>query len=291
MNGIDLCELLKTVAANGLKNQVVRPGDYMENGLLMCGKCHKPRQSYLDLSRYGSDEKVVGAVPCRCEVEEDERKKQEARRRELMESLKAVPQINLTDKIFSTATLDQFQETKFNARNLKLCRRYAEGFGEMLEKSQGLLFWGGVGTGKSYSAACIANYLRARGVPVIMTSFVMLLQAIQDDTIGEAELIAKLNRAELVVFDDLGAERDTGYALEKVYGIIEARCRKKLPMIFTTNLTIEEMKNETDVRYGRIYDRVFETCYPMQFTGNSWRKKEASKRFAEMDLLMNGGEK
>ena len=45
--------------------------------------------------------------------------------------------------------------------------------------------------------------------------------------------------------------------------------------------TIDEMKEEEDRRYSRIYDRIFETCYSMQFTGPSWRKKEASRRFTE----------
>lgn len=35
------------------------------------------------------------------------------------------------------------------------------------------------------------------------------------------------------------------------------------------------------------YDRIFETCYSMQFTGPSWRKKEASRRFTEMEKLFD----
>ena len=103
----------------------------------------------------------------------------------------------------------------------------------------------------------------------------------------ESDIIRKLNRAKLVIFDDLGAERSTDYAIERVYNIVDSRYRSKLPMILTTNLTIEEMKQEEDIRYTRIYDRVFETCYPMQFTGPSLRKKEASRRFNEMEALLS----
>ena len=71
-----------------------------------------------------------------------------------------------------------------------------------------------------------------------------------------------------------------------MYNIIDSRYRARLPMILTTNLTIDEMKGEVDIRYTRIYDRVFETCYPMQFTGPSFRKKEASRRFTEMEKLL-----
>ena len=36
----------------------------------------------------------------------------------------------------------------------------------------------------------------------------------------------------------------------------------------------------------RIYDRIFELCYPMKFTGQSWRKTEASRRFEDMRKFM-----
>lgn len=190
------------------------------------------------------------------------------------------------DAQFAISTFDNFQQTKFNGRNLELCQRYAKKFDAMLEKNQGLLFWGQVGTGKSFAAACIANYLLDHKIPVMMTSFVKLLEAVQHGKENESDIIRRLNRAKLVIFDDLGAERSTDYAIERVYNIIDSRYRARLPMILTTNLTIDEMKGEVDIRYTRIYDRVFETCYPMQFTGPSFRKKEASRRFTEMEKLL-----
>lgn len=122
---------------------------------------------------------------------------------------------------------------------------------------------------------------------VMMTSLVKLLELIQGGEEKESDIIARMNSAKLVIFDDLGAERNTDYALEKIYNIIDSRYRRKLPMLLTTNLTIDEMKDEEDRRYSRIYDRIFETCYSMQFTGPSWRKKEASRRFTEMEKLFD----
>ena len=97
-----------------------------------------------------------------------------------------------------------------------------------------------------------------------------------------------MNSAKLLIIDDLGAERSTDFALEKVYNIIDSRYRAGLPMILTTNLTLKEMKEATDIRYSRIYDRIFEVCYPMEFTGPSWRKVEASRRFEEMRQFLEG---
>ena len=283
---------MENIAAKGIKNQVRNPGDYEdEEGLLVCGVCGEQRQKFIDFAAPTEDDpnhtkKLKVATMCRCEREVEERRKREKQNEEDMERIRKLKKTSLMDEKLSGATFGNFKPTKYNARNLKLCQRYAEKFDLMLEKNQGLLFWGDVGTGKSFAAACIANYLLERKIPVIMTSFVKLLEVIQASREEEPAILNRLGYAKLVIFDDLGAERGTDYALEKVYNIIDSRYRKSLPMILTTNLTIEEMKRDMDTRYSRIYDRIFEICYPMQFTGPSWRKTEASRRFDEMKKLL-----
>ena len=283
---------MENIAAKGIKNQVRNPGDYEDQeGLLVCGVCGEQRQKFIDFAAPTEDDpnhtkKLKVATMCRCEREVEERRKREKQNEEDMERIRKLKKASLMDEKLSGATFRNFKPTKYNARNLKLCQRYAEKFDLMLEKNQGLLFWGDVGTGKSFAAACIANYLLERKIPVIMTSFVKLLEVIQASREEEPAILNRLGYAKLVVFDDLGAERGTDYALEKVYNIIDSRYRKSLPMILTTNLTIEEMKRDMDIRYSRIYDRIFEICYPMQFTGPSWRKTEASRRFDEMKKLL-----
>lgn len=283
---------MENIAAKGIKNQVRNPGDYEdEEGLLVCGVCGEQRQKFIDFAAPTEDDpnhtkKLKVATMCKCEREVEERRKREKQNEEDMERIRKLKKASLMDEKLSGATFRNFKPTKYNARNLKLCQRYAEKFDLMLEKNQGLLFWGDVGTGKSFAAACIANYLLERKIPVIMTSFVKLLEVIQASREEEPAILNRLGYAKLVIFDDLGAERGTDYALEKVYNIIDSRYRKSLPMILTTNLTIEEMKRDMDIRYSRIYDRIFEICYPMQFTGPSWRKTEASRRFDEMKKLL-----
>lgn len=283
---------MENIAAKGIKNQVRNPGDYEDQeGLLVCGVCGEQRQKFIDFAAPTEDDpnhtkKLKVATMCRCEREVEERRKREKQNEEDMERIRKLKKASLMDEKLSGATFRNFKPTKYNARNLKLCQRYAEKFDLMLEKNQGLLFWGDVGTGKSFAAACIANYLLERKIPVIMTSFVKLLEVIQASREEEPAILNRLGYAKLVIFDDLGAERGTDYALEKVYNIIDSRYRKSLPMILTTNLTIEEMKRDMDIRYSRIYDRIFEICYPMQFTGPSWRKTEASRRFDEMKKLL-----
>lgn len=290
-------------ALGGLMAQTQRAGqpengDYYDSeGFLVCGKCHTRRQVEVnmpDLKAVPFDPKkkvrVKMPVSCRCRAERRYQEEQMLQQDKDMRAMEALKRQSLMDERLRDVSFDSFRKTNDNAYNLKLCLRYANHFDEMLAKNQGLLFYGGVGTGKTFAAACIANHLLNQRVPVIMTSFVKLLETMQGFSEDDSALIARLNRAKLLIIDDLGAERSTDYALEKVYDIVDSRYRAKLPIILTTNLSMTELKESTDIRYTRIYDRIFEMCYPMQFKGQSWRKAEAARRFDAMKSFLEGND-
>lgn len=290
-------------ALGGLMAQAQRAGqpengDYYDSeGFLVCGKCHTRRQVEVnmpDLKAVPFDPKkkvrVKMPVSCRCRAERRYQEEQMLQQDKDMRAMEALKRQSLMDERLRDVSFDSFRKTNDNAYNLKLCLRYANHFDEMLAKNQGLLFYGGVGTGKTFAAACIANQLLNQRIPVIMTSFVKLLESMQGFSEDDSVLIARLNRAKLLIIDDLGAERSTDYALEKVYDIVDSRYRAKLNIILTTNLSMTELKESTDIRYTRIYDRIFEMCYPMQFKGQSWRKVEAARRFDAMKNFLEGND-
>lgn len=304
-NGVNKVAEIEGVsgALGGLMAQTQRAGqpengDYYDSeGFLVCGKCHTRRQVEVnmpDLKAVPFDPKkkvrVKMPVSCRCRAERRYQEEQMLQQDKDMRAMEALKRQSLMDERLRDVSFDSFRKTNDNAYNLKLCLRYANHFDEMLAKNQGLLFYGGVGTGKTFAAACIANHLLNRRIPVIMTSFVKLLESMQGFSEDDSALIARLNRAKLLIIDDLGAERSTDYALEKVYDIVDSRYRAKLPIILTTNLSMTELKESTDIRYTRIYDRIFEMCYPMQFKGQSWRKVEAARRFDAMKNFLEGND-
>lgn len=304
-NGVNKVAEIEGVsgALGGLMAQAQRAGqpengDYYDSeGFLVCGKCHTRRQVEVnmpDLKAVPFDPKkkvrVKMPVSCRCRAERRYQEEQMLQQDKDMRAMEALKRQSLMDERLRDVSFDSFRKTNDNAYNLKLCLRYANHFDEMLAKNQGLLFYGGVGTGKTFAAACIANHLLNRRIPVVMTSFVKLLESMQGFSEDDSALIARLNRAKLLIIDDLGAERSTDYALEKVYDIVDSRYRAKLPIILTTNLSMTELKESTDIRYTRIYDRIFEMCYPMQFKGQSWRKVEAARRFDAMKNFLEGND-
>lgn len=291
MNSPSGYEMMRSYAKRCQAMQEEHPGDYKNpEGLLVCGRCKRPRQKIMMISNPSASDpkrvsKLVVPIQCKCEIEARARGIKDRAEAQNADRVKRLRNASLMDEKLVGATFESFAKNQYNERNLRLCKNFTERFDEMADKNQGLLLWGGVGTGKSYAAACIGNSLIERGVPVVMTSFVKLLEIIQS-TGQESAILSNMNAAKLVIFDDLGAERGTDYTLEKVYNIVDSRYRKKLPMILTTNLTLTEMRQEQDIRYKRIYDRILEVCYPLQFTGPSWRIREASRRFEDMRSLL-----
>lgn len=282
-------EQMLGIAKSCLRKQGRKAVDYVnDDGLLVCGVCGKPRQTYISVPNPTPDNmgRILTTTICDCEKEAEKKAAEKKREAENLDKISRLRQVSLIDAKFKNVSFSALERTKYNEKWIKFCENYAKRFPEMLARNQGLLLYGNVGTGKSYAAAAIANSLLSKAVPVVMVSFVEIIKNIESHKMTQEEITALVNSAQLVIFDDLGAERNSDFALEKVYSIIDSRYRKKLPMIVTTNLAMEQMKNEVDIRYCRIYDRIFETCFPMQFTGPSWRRVEANKRFTEMASLL-----
>ena len=175
-----------------------------------------------------------------------------------------------------------------NGRNpqTETARFYVESWETMQAENIGYLFWGGVGTGKSYLAACIANALMEKKVAVCMTNFATILNDLAASFEGRNEYISRLCSYPLLILDDFGMERGTEYGLEQVYSVIDSRYRSGKPLIATTNLTLEELQHPQDTPHARIYDRLTSMCAPVRFTGSNFRKETAQEKLERLKQLM-----
>ena len=79
----------------------------------------------------------------------------------------------------------------------------------------------------------------------------------------------------------------TEYGLEQIYSVINSRYRSRRPLIVTTNLTLQQIQNPPDTAHARIYDRLFETCTPICFTGGNFRRETAQAKLERLKNLMN----
>ncbi len=268
-------DLLKIFTRTLSEKNVPQNGDYVENGLLFCGKCRTAKECRTEF--HGED--IVFPVWCECAKQaNDERERQSAMAQRAVRAAE-LRRLSMIDGKYSDCTFERADHDGENSRSLEICRRYAEKFPQMLEDNRGLLLFGSVGTGKTFAAACIANSLLERNYSAVMVSLVTLID-------GAEEIIRRMNEIDLLILDDLGAERSTDYGFERIYAVCDARYRSGKPVIYTSNLPLDTLKSCPDIRCARIYDRVLERCYPVEFRGISRRKREARRGFEEMNKLL-----
>ena len=243
------------------------------DGLIHCDKCGSSRQTVITFG----DRTMTVRCQCRCQQEQMDAQRQDLRRQEELDRFARMRSTAMRDPALRKCT---FAESKYHCPAMEIARKYADQWSRMLASSSGLLLWGNVGTGKTYIAACIANALLDKGVPVLMTSFARMLGAMPGPASGEQTgIIDDWMQYPLLIIDDLGIERDTPYTMELIYSIIDSRYRSGKPMIITTNLTMQELENPDSREKMRIYDRVLECCTPVRVDGQHIRSaKRAENR-------------
>lgn len=249
--------------------------DYLgEDGLMMCGNCHAPKQFRIDVP----GDWFGRLVPVACECEKDAQKKeQEAiKRMQLMKEIQEYKKRGLADAQYRESTFDLDDRADEKASNQ--CRMYVEHWPEMQENNFGMMLWGDVGGGKTFFASCIANAILDKGIPVLMTTIPALSGAMAENFgCNKIKILETVKTIPLLVLDDFGMERNTPTIMEHTYEIINARYKAKKPLIITTNLSMRVIKETTEINYRRIYSRVTQMCVPV-FVEASMRRQQAAKK-------------
>ena len=255
---------------------------YGADGLLYCGKCHTPKDAFFakGLVLMGKNRHPVECSCHKAEREQQEAAIKERKHLDLVRRLKA-------DGFSDSAMLNWiFANDNGRSPQMHHAHRYVEQWQTMHSENIGLLLWGGVGTGKSFLAGCIANALMEQKVPVCMTNFAHVLNELNNSFSGRNEVVDRLCRYPLLIIDDFGMERGTEYALEQIYNIVDSRYRSRKPLIVTTNLTLDEIRHPQDTAHARIYDRLLEMCVPISCIGVSLRRENAQEKLERLKGLI-----
>lgn len=261
------------------------PDDYINaaDGLKYCGKCHTPKEAF-----YPADLQAQGfykhPIMCQCAAQRHEQ--EEAERREL-ERLSHITMLRTEAFHDIPAAGWRFEKAPVLTPQLEKARGYVRSWDEFKQAGIGLLLFGDVGTGKSYAAGCIANALIDRLESVLFVGMSDVVNRMQGNFGADREHYMKsLMRPDLLILDDLGAERDTSFGKERVFDVINKRLLTGKPMIVTTNIPLSVMKQAADLDDKRIFDRILEVCVPIRFDGDSFRKNTAAENFKKAARLL-----
>lgn len=180
-------------------------------------------------------------------------------------------QSNLGAK-FERATFENWKKRPGTEEAFMTCRKWAREWPH--QNGRGVVISGPTGSGKTHLAAAVTHVLLERGVEVIFQSVPDLLLKIRStfnrgSEVSEEQIIRRLVDAELVVLDDLGAEKMTDWTETTLYNLIDQRYRHERPAIITTNLGL----NELGGRIGpRTMDRLAESYTHIKLDTNSYRR-------------------
>ncbi len=168
-------------------------------------------------------------------------------------------------RLFALSNLSELQHLTFEnfrprgrvglwpqqADSLERAYNHAQQFAQSL--NGWLLFIGSYGCGKTHLAAAIANFAVSLGVPTLFITVPDLLDSLRfsyssADTRFETRF-EEIRTAPLLILDDFGTQNATPWAQEKLFQILNYRYINRLPLVVTTNLSLDDME-------GRIRSRL-----------------------------------
>jgi DNA replication protein DnaC len=150
-------------------------------------------------------------------------------------------------------------------------------------REKSLLLTGGSGRGKTHLAVSVFKALLKKGVPCRFVDFHELLAEIRSSydelaQTSEYEILRPLLNVEVLLLDDLGSQRMSGWVQDTVFYIINIRYNQKKPLIVTSNLSMEPSKGSPleslQDRLGyRVVSRLYEMCTCVELDGPDYRKE------------------
>lgn len=219
------------------------------DGLQYCKVCGEAKEAFFPEGGFMGMKKHSRQCACdRKAYEEEQKYFKDKEHRELVS--------RNTSICFDESRMEEwtFENADMSDAVMRKAKSYVDNWDEMKRNHIGCLFWGPVGTGKSYIAGCIANELLKQEVTVKMTNF----NTIIDDIFPMADKTEYINAL-------------ASYQL----------------LIITTNLPLKEIKSETMLDKRRIYDRILEMCTPVYVGDTSKREAIASMKMEKAKTLLN----
>ena len=204
-------------------------------------------------------------------------------------------------KRYEHCTLDTFepgfgQADQSLAAAYMMARHFVDGY-PVTTEGRGLLLTGTVGVGKTHLAVGIAQALIfEKGVRAFFCDYRELLKRIQESynaqvATTELQILAPVFEAEVLILDELGAQKPTDWVWDTVALILNTRYNDKRTTLITTNypnapaaLARDAGKANREETLGdrigeRMRSRLAEMCVEVEMRGNDLRQSVKKARF------------
>lgn len=208
---------------------------------------------------------IFSYVPCKYEKE---RKEKEANRmtRDKELALASMKDIDATDK-------KRMPVVKWL---IDFCKNYDKN-----ANHKGLYLHGTFGCGKTFLISAAFNELSKKRISTEIVYLPELLRDLKSDFDSFADKIDYLENVDLLLIDDIGAEKVTEWSRDEILGtILQHRMNNYKTTFFTSNLTIEELEEhliissnvDENIKARRIIERVKQLTEDFELLGENKRK-------------------
>lgn len=216
------------------------------------------------------DTGYIGRKKCHCFKREEIR---------LLYSSSRLEEI-LCDENFKTLSYDVYDEEQKASMPaiIRLCQDYIRGFDR---DCKSLLFYGPVGTGKTFLSNCIAKELLDSGHSVIYFTAFQFFEHFSASNIPEGQDFSQRHEAllesDLLILDDIGTEMANTFTVSKLFQVLNERALGRKSTIISTNLSPRDFR---DIYSERVFSRITSSYTLVKFTGSDIRirKKIARSR-------------
>lgn len=189
---------------------------------------------------------------------------------------------NYSSKRIQDYQFENFIITDTNKKEIEIVKDFTQ---KCINKNQknGLIITGKSGVGKTHLATAILNKFTEKDMLVLMGRLILLLDVIKDTfkdfSSKEKDIIELYSKVDILIIDDLGTERISSLALEKLYTIIENRNENKLPIIVTTRFNKESLldrfyQSEDEELSEAIIQKLYQFCYGIELKKYDQNEKE-----------------
>ncbi len=187
----------------------------------------------------------------------------------------------LNDNNFSTLSYEYYEGTDLERfkKAVGLCHSLVDNFKH--EKGN-ILFYGTVGTGKSFLSGCIAKELLEKAYSCIYFSAINLFEQIAKETFHSSSkdelynLYEYIYNCDCLIVDDLGTETTNSFIESQLFALINERSLRNKSTIISTNLSLEDIRD----RYSdRVLSRIASAYSVLRLSGSDIRiQKKANVR-------------
>ena len=179
--------------------------------------------------------------------------------------------------------LKEEKQKKRNHFEQMIRQFYIQNYSSKLIQDYQFIITGKSGTGKTHLATAILNKLTEKYMLVLMGRLILLLDVIKntfkDFSSKEKDIIELYSKVDMLIIDDLGTERISSWALEKLYTIIENRNENKLPIIVTTRFNKASLldrfyQSEDEELAEAVIEKLYQFCYGIELKKYDEYEKE-----------------